>query len=86
MDPNAAVAAADLHQQHGLGKRIGLVVGKLVDDLQAVFTVFLRPVAGFAGFPRGTQAVNGRGDGGRIRVEGHRQHLFHTRQLALHEP
>src|SRR5450432_4329154 len=45
MDADAAVAAADLHQQHGLGVRVGFVVGELGNNLDAVLAVFLRPVA-----------------------------------------
>jgi len=59
-------------QQHGFGKRVGLVVGKLVDHLQTSSPT-LRPVAA-SQVSRGTQAANRRGDGRRIRVEVHREH------------
>src|ERR1039457_4437476 len=84
--PNALVAAADLHQQHRLDRRVVFVVAEFVYDLQPVFTVLLRPVAGFARLARGTQAAHGRGDGRLISVEHHREHLPDSRELAAHKP
>ena len=86
VDPNAFVAAADLHQQHGLGRRIVLVVAELVDDPQPVFAVLLRPVAGFARLARGTQIVHRRRDGRLVSVEHHREYLPDAGELAAHEP
>src|SRR5262245_50593562 len=41
MDANAVVAAADLHEEDGLGVGVGFVLGEFGDDLQAVLPVLL---------------------------------------------
>ena len=86
MNADAVVAAADLHQQDGFGKRIGGVVGIFIDHAQAVLAVFLGPVAGFAGFPGRAQVVDRRRNRPGVSVEGYGKDLSHAGQLAAHEP
>ncbi|OPZ84713.1 MAG: hypothetical protein BWY76_01729 [bacterium ADurb.Bin429] len=86
MNAHPVVAAADLHQQHGLAQRVSFVVGVLVDDAHAVLAVLLGPVALLAGFARRAQVVHGRRNRPFEGIEGDREHLPRAGEFALDEP
>src|ERR1035438_6420443 len=46
VDADTVIAAADLHQQHGLGQRVGLILGEFGNDFDTVLAILLWPVAG----------------------------------------
>ena len=77
MDPHRgrSLLAADLHQQHRLGHRIGFVFAELRVHLQLVADVLGGPVALLAGFAGRAQAVHRARNRRRVEIQCHRHHL-----------